>query len=57
MGAAVPAAVLASIIASAATESDAPAGARRLPEIRFEKYKLGNGIDVILHQDHSTPIV
>ena len=32
-----------------------PAG--RLPEIRFEKYALPNGLQVILHEDHSTPIV
>ncbi|MFW6103841.1 MAG: M16 family metallopeptidase [Bacteroidota bacterium] len=27
------------------------------PEIRFEEYKLDNGLHVILHEDHSTPIV
>ncbi|MFO7617980.1 MAG: pitrilysin family protein, partial [Bacteroidales bacterium] len=26
-------------------------------EIPYEKYALGNGLDVILHQDHSDPIV
>ncbi len=29
----------------------------RIPELRFEKYTLPNGLDVILHEDHSTPIV
>ena len=31
--------------------------AHRLPEIRFEKYTLPNGLQVILHEDHATPIV
>ena len=33
-----------------------PALAPRLPEIPFEKYQLTNGLQVILHEDHSTPI-
>ncbi|NLF72676.1 MAG: insulinase family protein [Candidatus Anammoximicrobium sp.] len=33
------------------------ASAARLPEIPFEKYCLANGLQVILHEDHSTPIV
>jgi zinc protease len=28
-----------------------------IPKIPFEKYTLKNGMDVILHEDHSTPIV
>ncbi len=28
-----------------------------IPKIPFEKYTLPNGLDVILHEDHSTPIV
>jgi len=28
-----------------------------IPRIQFEKYKLPNGLEVILHEDHSTPIV
>jgi zinc protease len=31
--------------------------ASRLPEIGFEEYALPNGLEVILHEDHSTPIV
>lgn len=31
--------------------------AQRLPEIKFEKYELPNGLDVILHEDHSLPMV
>ena len=29
----------------------------RMPKIAFEKYTLPNGLDVILHEDHSAPIV
>jgi len=32
-------------------------GADDLPELKFEKYTLSNGLDVILHEDHSIPIV
>jgi zinc protease len=32
-------------------------GAQATPRIQFEKYKLPNGLEVILHEDHSTPIV
>jgi zinc protease len=28
-----------------------------IPEIKFEKYTLPNGLQVILHEDHSTPLV
>jgi len=34
----------------------APATAS-IPKIQFEKYTLPNGLEVILHEDHSTPIV
>jgi zinc protease len=33
------------------------ADAQATPRIQFEKYKLPNGLEVILHEDHSTPIV
>jgi zinc protease len=33
------------------------AGAQATPRVQFEKYKLPNGLEVILHEDHSTPIV
>ncbi len=29
----------------------------KLPKIKFEKYELPNGLDVILHVDHSIPMV
>ena len=32
-------------------------GAQATPRIQFEKYTLPNGLEVILHEDHSTPIV
>jgi zinc protease len=31
--------------------------AQTIPRIQFEKYTLPNGLEVILHEDHSTPIV
>src|SRR3954468_22342336 len=32
-------------------------GGQAIPKIRFEKYTLPNGLEVILHEDHSTPVV
>ena len=29
----------------------------RAPEIKYERYKLGNGLEVLLHEDHKLPIV
>ena len=31
--------------------------AQQMPKVKFEEYKLPNGLHVILHEDHSTPIV
>jgi zinc protease len=31
--------------------------ADRAPEIRYERYKLSNGLEVLLHEDHKLPIV
>lgn len=31
--------------------------AQQVPKLKFEKYTLANGLEVILHEDHSTPIV
>jgi zinc protease len=33
------------------------ASAQGIPKIKFEKYTLPNGLEVILHEDHSTPVV
>ena len=41
------------IAATAAT----PASAQSVPKLQFEKLTLPNGLQVILHEDHSTPIV
>jgi hypothetical protein len=32
-------------------------GAAAVPALRFEKYTLPNGLEVILHEDHSVPLV
>jgi zinc protease len=46
---------------SATVTTVAPAGnavaSSAVPKIQFEKYTLPNGLEVILHEDHSTPIV
>ncbi len=31
--------------------------ADRAPEIRYERYKLSNGLEILLHEDHKLPIV
>jgi zinc protease len=41
----------------AAAASPSSTEAQGTPKIRFEKYTLPNGLEVILHEDHSTPIV
>jgi len=41
-------------VLTAAPPGEAPA---RVPQIPFEKHTLPNGLQVILHEDHSTPIV
>ena len=43
-----------------ATNSTSPAPtpvSSTIPKIQFEKYTLANGLEEILHEDHSTPIV
>ena len=32
-------------------------GTQKLPEIKFEKYTLPNGLTVITHEDHRLPLV
>lgn len=41
------------MVFAAATGADA----QNVPKLKFEKYTLPNGLEVILHEDHSTPIV
>jgi zinc protease len=38
-------------------QSTASGGSPSVPKLRFEKSVLPNGLQVILHEDHSTPIV
>jgi zinc protease len=35
----------------------APASSAHAPEISYERYKLSNGLEVLLHEDHKLPIV
>ena len=46
-----------SLAAAAAVAAAASATAQSLPRIPFEQYTLPNGLDVVLHQDHSVPLV
>ena len=48
---------LMAVLAIAPTVASAApaAGVADLPELKFEKYTLGNGLQVILHEDHSLP--
>src|ERR1043165_7974901 len=44
--------------APAAASNTMPAtGAQKLPTIKYEKYKLKNGLEVILSEDHRLPLV
>lgn len=43
-------------VASIAASSTV-ARAQAIPRIAFEKYTLPNGLEVILHQDHTTPMI
>ena len=45
------------MFASAALLAAAGADSAGIPEIRFEKYTLPNGLEVVLHEDHTVPIV
>jgi zinc protease len=45
------------IAAAALALCAAPLTAQSIPKIKFEKYTLPNGLEVILHEDHTTPIV
>jgi zinc protease len=49
---------LTAVVLASTLVSPTPSGAGpRIPLIPFEKYTLPNGLRVILHEDHSTPIV
>ena len=47
------AAILCSTTLLAASTKPMP----QIPQLKFEKYSLANGLQVILHEDHATPIV
>lgn len=47
----------AAALAVAAITLGASAEAQSIPRIPFEKYTLPNGLEVILHEDHTTPVV
>ena len=48
---------LGALIAAAPLAAPRPARAQAVPALRFEKYTLPNGLEVILHEDHSVPLV
>jgi zinc protease len=48
---------LAALAVLAPAAAAQPAAGSRVPEIRFEKYTLPNGLEVILHEDRSVPVV
>jgi zinc protease len=50
-------ATLLATLAAALLLPAAVAGAQGIPRIPLEKYTLGNGLEVILHQDRSVPLV
>ncbi len=44
-------------VAPAPAAAAKPAANAKAPEISYERYKLGNGLEVLLHEDHKLPIV
>jgi zinc protease len=50
----IPALLCISLFAASIPALAAPEAA---PEIKYERYKLNNGLEVILHEDHKLPIV
>ena len=49
--------VFAALFTSASAQTTAQSPGRKLPTIPFEKYKLKNGLEVILSEDHTLPLV
>lgn len=47
----------AALAGSAPVTARAQAGHAAVPALRYEKYTLPNGLEVILHEDHSVPLV
>jgi zinc protease len=53
-------AALVSLVFAVSLQAQAPAAKSaplRLPELKFERYKLDNGLEVILSEDHRLPLV
>ena len=48
---------LGSALVAASAALPAPLAAQAVPRIAVTKYTLPNGLEVILHEDHTTPIV
>ena len=54
------AAILAFLISFTSLQAQAPAAKPaplQIPQIKFQKYKLDNGLEVILYEDHRLPLV
>src|SRR6266478_3760090 len=49
--------VFVALIAGASAQTTAQSPGRKLPTIPFEKYKLKNGLEVILSENHRLPLV
>ena len=49
--------VFAALIAGASAQTTAQSPGRKLPTIPFENYRLKNGLEVILSEDHTLPLV
>ena len=47
--------IMCAVLAAAAVAQ--AGGAQTVPKIQYEKTTLATGLEVILHEDHSTPIV
>ena len=55
---AVSAALGLSIVCATATAADLPANKPlKVPELKFEKYKLANGLEVLTYENHRLPLV
>jgi zinc protease len=44
-------------VAGAASKKSTAPATNPLPQVKYEKYKLKNGLDVILYEDHRLPLV
>jgi len=49
--------ISAGLTGNAAYAADVPKTAVQAPKISYERYKLANGLEVLLHEDHKLPIV